>query len=151
MRKELLLRLADLLEADAANPNGVKFNLDNWAQDARFDPLQVLYDPVNTTEIPLDCRTAACAIGFAALSGAFKDEGLAWKISGSGYLIPTFKVRNRHDDEGFDAAASLFEINYRQAEYLFAPDCYVPTKGRGAELAVADRIRAFVNKPTISY
>lgn len=148
MREDLLLRLAGLLEADAANPTGVKFNLDHWAVDAGMPEAAVqdrgnfLY-PLGTKVIPLDCRTAACAMGLAALSGAFKDDGLDWRITGGGYVMPTF----RSIDEGFQAAEALFQITYREAEHLFASDFYPEgsRKGHKGELAVAKRIRDFVD------
>lgn len=148
MREDLLLRLADLLEADAANPNGVKFNLDHWAVDAGMPEAEIVdrgnfLFPLDTKVVPLDCRTAACAMGLAALSGAFKDDGLDWRITGGGYVMPTF----RNIDEGFQAAEALFQISYRQAECLFASEFYPDgsRKGHKGELAVAKRIRDFVD------
>lgn len=144
-----LLKLADLLEADAANPKGVKFDLDTWASDARMIDLKwdndliesLKYDP-NTKIIPVSCQTAACAMGLAAISGAFKDEGLSWRINSDGWLVPTF-----NETESFTAAEEFFDLDgYGEAEYLFSSDRYphADRKGQQGELAVAKRIREFV-------
>lgn len=154
MRTDLLLRLADLLEADAANPTGVKFDLSSWAQDAWFstpeaenavwfDTLAKHYD-IDTKAIPVDCNTAACAMGLAAISGAFKDEGLTWGMvslyeEGKGRLIPVFG-----EAEGFEAACSLFGIDCDTANQLFDPNYYIEKKGAAAELEVVARLRALV-------
>lgn len=152
MRTDLLLRLADLLEADAANPKGVKFALDAWAQDARHeDPgfhslpwakvMALKYD-MDIQIIPVDCNTAACAMGLAAISGAFLEEGLTWKINSyytKGVLIPCFG-----EAQGFDAARALFDISKVAAEQLFDATHYEVIKGVDAELEVASRLRGLV-------
>ena len=56
MNKKRLLKLADLLEADAKNKKGIKF--DYWATANLADPKE-----------PISCGTSACAMGLAALSG----------------------------------------------------------------------------------
>lgn len=153
MNVERLIRLAELLEADAVNPNGIKFALDTWGHDAKIEDDGFPYDGSRMHEyakdvqsIPVDCNTAACAMGLAAISGAFAAEGLTWRIlsqfeNGTGTLIPTL----RDGTDGFSAAMRLFEIPDDAATQLFDPSYYDVIKGAEAELAVAGRIRAFVN------
>jgi hypothetical protein len=147
MNTDRLLRLADLLEANAANPTGVKFDLETWAIPAGYDVHTAYstgthaYAP-DTETIPLDCNTVACAMGLAAISGVFKDDGLDWKISDSGWLVPVY---GKFID-GFQAAEAFFDVEYRATEHLFDASFYpdVETKGSDGELAVAQRIRDFV-------
>ncbi len=153
MNVERLIRLAELLEADAANPNGIKFALDTWGHDARLEDVSLMeyddiiklkYDP-NTTTIPVDCNTAACAMGLAAISGVFSADGLNWRVlhmveDGKGEFIPTMG----DGIDGFAAAEHLFEIKPDVVSQLFDPSYYDQTKGAAAELAVADRIRCLV-------
>lgn len=131
MHKKRLLKLADLLEKDAKNKKGIKFNLRAWAL-------------VADGKKPMSCGTQACAMGLAALSGAFKRQGLTM---GWNY-IPTIRNGKTHwyEMRGFDAAAVLFEIDYGLAEWLFSARYYrgIPTTGATSERAVAKRIRAVV-------
>ncbi len=94
MRTDLLLRFADLLEADANNPEGVKFDLGAWAQDSRLDlnkmspdEVEQLLYPTTIETVPVNCGTAACALGLAAISGAFKDEIIP--VKGEGGMVDT--------------------------------------------------------------
>src|SRR6266403_4799676 len=98
MRADLLRRGAELLEADANNPEGIKFDLGTWAADARInlatgyrDPRdKQLYKYKDNEVVPVNCGTQACAFGLFALSGAFKEEGLGYKII-DGKLRPMLK------------------------------------------------------------
>jgi len=153
MNVERLIRLAELLEADAANEKGVKFALDVWASDARlqdeeaislmdYDELKKFHYTKDTKHIPVDCNTAACAMGLAAISGAFAADGLTWTLNGGEckMLVPKIGAA-----ENFGAAEVLFNIDDVTAKQLFDPSYYEVTKGAEAELAVANRIRALVN------
>ena len=127
MNKRRLLKLADLLEANAKNPKGARFNLKRWGV-------------VTDTRNPVSCGTTACAMGLAVASGAFKSAGLKSNFN-DGDLYP------RHNGKsGFGAATSLFDISYIDANHLFCPDCYPINKleGANAERYVAKRIRDFV-------
>lgn len=139
MNKERLLKLAELLEADAAKPDGIKFDLDVWAI-----PAEVLNAPFKrphfkSSIIPLDCGTTACAVGLAAISGVFKDEGLAYTLD-NGDLLPTFGHK-----VGFCAAEAFFELTFDQGNNLFSSEGYTgSTRGAKGELKVAAKIREFV-------
>jgi hypothetical protein len=128
VNKRRLLKLADLLEADAKNKNGIKFDLYDWG-NARDDG-----------EVALNCGTTACAMGLAVLSGAFKRAGLT--NGGARYYISP----EHGDNIGFDAAASLFGIELSEVEFLFAQSKYPAKYQKGAvgERAVTKRIRQFV-------
>ena len=140
MNKRRLLKLADLLEADAKNKKGIKFDLGTWARpaNARFERKE--------KTVPVDCNTVACAVGLACISGAFKREGLShsYKSSALGgyYLVP--KLGRLTD---MAAAARLFGLKIREAEFLFYESSYPDGKTRGAagERFVAKRIRDFAS------
>ena len=136
MNKKRLLKLADLLEADANNPNGLKFDMGTWGESSG-----------ETAEI--SCGTRACAMGLAALSGAFKRQGLHYEITGDPYSTATFIDINFKDEvysDGMESAEKLFGITDQESEFLFDDNSY-PQRyktGKRAELYVAKRIRDFV-------
>lgn len=138
MKKQRLLKLAALLEADAKNRKGLKFDLGTWGESQKDTPVAVA------------CHTTACAMGLAALSGAFARQGLTYKVSkvseGDKFLALRQYINIRHGDFVDDeAAASLFGIEMHEAVWLFLPEYYKgTTKGREGELKVAKRIRDFV-------
>lgn len=130
MHKRRLLKLADLLEADAKNPNGVKFDLGTWGW--------------STTKPDVSCNTTACAMGVAALSGAFEYDGLTYFTRENGHsgILIEVECQGRR---GTAAAARLFRITRRAADWLFLEDWYDDsTTGADGEFAVAKRIRDFV-------
>lgn len=142
MNADRLLRLAALLESDAANPNGVKFDLRTWAGDAAPEP-GMETEPPDPKKLGVHCGTQACAIGLACLSGAFAEDGLSWEVSDhENNIVPLF-----NGQKGIDAVTELFALyGHSQACRLFV-DVYYPDeqqKGRDAELAVAARVREFV-------
>jgi hypothetical protein len=145
VKTDLLLKLADLLEADANNPHGVRFNLGTWITTSKGSAPE------------MSCGTQACAMGLAAISGIFKDEGLTYRRFAGSQLIPVL-TKNGDFFEGFVAATNLFEFpdNGPWPSYsslLFDPE-YYPTEGkagREAELKVADRIRKLVNDGKLSF
>jgi hypothetical protein len=141
MNKRRLLKLADLLEADAKNRRGVKFDLGVVGNAEK----------VENGKVSLDCGTTACAMGLAAISGAFKRAGLGYKITDVGYgfgasfYIGT-TVNGRKCDYD-DAAIEIFDLTYDQANFLFTPGWYPPgmnLMGGKAERFVAKRIRDLV-------
>lgn len=130
MNKKRLLKLADLLEADAKNEKGIKFDLSTWGRADEGVPT-------------ISCGTTACAIGLAVVSGAFKRAGLSNMYEdGSDRICPQFE-----GTWGFEAAGKLFGIPTRHAEFLFSEDYYPrsrPATGAAGERLVANRIRDFV-------
>jgi hypothetical protein len=145
MNKRRLLKLADLLNADASNRKGLKFDLDYVGTSA-----QSIED---TVAVPkdykpgLDCGTAGCALGLAALSGAFKRPtqdcaGLYFKASDSGIELTVNGVPGFWFEE---AGAQAFDIMRAESKFLFSPEYYDgPQKGAKGERRVAKRIRDFV-------
>ena len=143
--KDRLTRLVKLLRANADNPKGVKFDMSSWT----WGSTQLDQD----RNIPLDCRTSACAFGLAALSGEFRADGLEATVYLSGSVEVTFSP-NGEPLEGFGAAAAFFEINNGMAQYLFDPEAYaedVPIVGAQGERYVAARIEQFVNSDGEAY
>lgn len=135
MQKERLLRLAALLERNAANPKGVKFDLGIWAKDI-------------SGEKKLDCGTTACAVGLACISGEFAAEGLTWRprcwnerlIEDCDEIVP--KYGNLISGAAVEV---FFDIDEHQFTWLFLPESYPEgNTGAEAERAVARRIRRFV-------
>lgn len=132
MNKERLLKLSELLEKDANNPRGVKFDLSNWGLVGDETKL-------------LTCRTTACAMGLAAISGVFAKDGLSYRITTSGFIVVHINDSRNVGVDGFEAAEILFGIDYDTAAWLFDTPGYssVATGARG-ERKVAKRIRDFV-------
>ena len=143
MNIERLQRLHDLLVADAHNPKGVQFNLRSWAKPASVSTFYSL----GTTVVTADCGTQACALGLAAISGAFKDDGLSYKFTEDGLLLPTFTKNNKVLYQ-FVAGANLFDIREATATILFDPFSYDETNltGATAELVVAGRIAQLIDQ-----
>lgn len=135
MNKRRLLKLADLLEADAKNKRGVRFDLSvvGWV------------DAPDKASVKLNCGTSACAMGLAAMSGEFKREGLSYRIAKGCFsnIKTTMNGTTLHYDT---AAMRLFDISRHQAGFLFTPGFYPDDKRQGAkgERFVAKRIRDFV-------
>ena len=138
MNKRRLLKLADLLEADAKNKNGVKFDLGGWGHSiGREAPVSV------------SCGTTACAMGLAVLSGAFEKDGLRNNFGPEARsIVPELIATGRRRKRlcGFEAVDALFDLTDKQSSWLFIDESYPPSKRAGArgERAVAKRIRAFV-------
>jgi hypothetical protein len=126
MYKRRLQKLADVLKRDADKKDGIKFNLHLVA--SRTGDIK--------QNSPLDCGTAACAIGLWGLCGEFKVDGVThdrgWPLY-RGY-------------GGIVAARMYFGLTRQQSERLFLADSYPPEKrtGRAAELAVVTRIGRMV-------
>jgi hypothetical protein len=139
MNKHRLLKLADLLEADAKNKKGVKFDLHVVAQASDYLTIEDADAPYSAGA---DCGTTACAMGLAAISGAFKRAGLSFRIYDRA-IETTFNGRKVEYDR---AAMRLFEITGVQAAFLFSPGYYPTEKREGAagERYVAKRIRNLV-------
>lgn len=152
MNAERLLRLADLLEADAASETGVKFDLAEWAvpSDGPYFP-----GHKENTRLEVGCTTTACAFGLACVSGLFRDDGLDYELNFSHWnnRVQLLPVLHWLDDEmctrrseGEMAGHRLFDIGERAFHYLFMADAYPDEQrtGSAGELAVARRIRALV-------
>ncbi len=133
MNKRRLRKLADLLEADAKTKNGIKFDFFEWGS-------------IDDVEHPLSCGTHACAMGLAALSGAFKRAGLGYLTSPERYSIDfTINGRPRH---ALKAAMHVFDISKRAAEDLFTSSSGLSeVRGAAAEREVAKRLRDFCDRP----
>ncbi len=132
MNKRRLLKLADLLEKDARRKKGIKFDMDRWGL-------------VKSDKKPiLSCNTQACALGLAALSGAFKRAGLGYE------LVPwldEFQIHiteNGEEGDEYGIAANIFGIEYGISRELFYPDAEGNEKGAQVERAKAKQIRNFV-------
>ena len=129
MNKKRLLKLADLLEADAENKKGLQFDYFTWGW-------------VTDETKPMSCGTSACALGLAALSGAFKRAGLGWRQPKGDTIKFLWNGRRVRASR---AAMKTFGLSEKDSDYLFINAAGLPcTNGAKAELAVAKRIRDFV-------
>jgi len=147
MNKRRLLKLADLLEADAKNKTGIKFDLGLIARKAPTADRPYHEDFSPREPIPVDCGTAACAVGLACISGAFAKSGLSYSISRDNGLMPKYR---RPDGKTFSqwtsATTAFFGITPDECQFLFTQWRYPVGKTTGAigERYVAKRIRNFV-------
>jgi len=141
MNKRRLLKLADLLEADAKNKKGIQFDIGTIGQPSDF---REQFKP------GLNCGTTACAMGLAAISGAFNHGAIRLSFKVSEYDIDTTINGRRH--VYYVAASKAFDISEGAARFLFSTSFYddyankhgeLPTGARG-ERYVAKRIRDFV-------
>lgn len=149
MRIDRFIKMAELLEEDAANPEGVKFDLGLWVVPAD-SPNNFESYPIDTTSVEVDCGTAACGWGLAAISGIFKDEGVGFHIIKEssrgtvGMLVPTFDGK-----EGLTSAQAFFEVDKSIISKLFDTPTYDTTKGADAERFVAQRIRYLIQNGSL--
>ncbi len=128
-----LLKLADLLVANAKNKKGAKFDFGYWGE---------VKD--ENTKPGLHCGTTVCAMGLAAVSGKFK--GLSWEIHSNtwnGSRLTVIHGKGRKRQLGMDAAQATFDIVYDEAAFLFA-NAPIPMEGAEGERALAKIIRKFV-------
>ena len=133
MNKRRLLKLADLLEADAKNKKGIQFDLNVIACKAAGANFESGDEPA------INCGTAACAIGLACLSGAFRRAGLEYTINNWGFTPLVDGVAD------FGAAYGVFGLSEEEGDFLFLPDSYPRDMiGARGERGVAKRIRDFV-------
>ncbi len=134
MRKRRLLKLVSLLEADAANKTGSKFDLSAWGSSS---------DPT----APLTCGTYVCAMGLAALSGSFKRLRAEINTDDDDHYEVEIVYESKDGAIYYstEAAEQAFGLTQREAFWLFYEQAYIGnTTGKRAELAVAKRIRNFV-------
>jgi hypothetical protein len=130
LNKERLLRLADLLEKNAEK-GVVRFDMCSWASFS--DPKK-----------PVSCGTSVCALGLAALSGAFRKDGLGYIITRSGNMLFYWDGK---ETDGYTAAQKLFRIDWRLAYGLFEPrGNSAADVGKKAELRKAREIREVVRR-----
>jgi hypothetical protein len=126
MNKRRLLKLAALLEADAKNKNGIKFDMCDWGT-------------VKNPDATMSCGTSACAMGLAALSGVFKRAGLRGGVKSGAIHF----YWHDYPVGGLYAAQKLFDIDRLTAMELFLPgDGRI--YGAAAERAKAKQIRKLV-------
>lgn len=139
MKTRRLLKLADMLEADAKNKRGMRFDLATVV--GATGSLVVV--PDNYKPGP-DCGTTGCAMGLAAVSGAFKRAGLSCLLD-KDYKTISITLHGAECDYD-DAAVEVFDISLYEAHYLFSPENYLDhQRGARGERTVAKRIRKFVD------
>lgn len=126
-----LNKLADLLDADAANKKGIRFNLGLLAN-------------VSSVEAPISCGTQACALGLAALSGKFKKAGMRvdhFNASGGNTISIGHDNGSRVTWDWHHTAKAVFGLSYGQVDWLFTSGAYRGNQGASTERKVAERLR----------
>lgn len=138
IQKRKLLKLAKMLLEDAKNQEGIRFDLGVVGKPSLGKDFN------GPADVKLDCGTTACAMGLAAISGAFKKDGLSFSISDMCSMINT-KFKGRVVDYDI-AAKKLFGLSQEQANYLFSPWTYPynARSGASAERRVVRRINSVV-------
>jgi hypothetical protein len=126
MHKNRILKLADLVEREAASKKSAKFDMTSWGFHKKAPAL--------------NCGTSACMMGLAAISGAFKHQGLRFDILGNDISIRTTKGAWG----GISSAVELFGITNTEAADLFYPDATRPNQGKRGARHHAKRLRDFV-------
>ena len=151
MNKRRLLKLADLLEADAENKTGVQFDLKGWGHSHDDD-----------TPVAVSCGTTACAMGLAVLSGAFADAGLCNAVAPwRGNPAPEACDPNATSDSvdsNFDGAHFAADLSVTLSGWAWSPAAagggvaalnvsfIVDGRGVGTQLANYPRPPGFTNK-----
>lgn len=144
--KKRLLKLADLLLADAKNKKGIKFDL-GCVVRSDYDPATDKWAPITVS-----CGTMACAMGLAAISDTFKREGVRWHQQARD-IKTSMKVKTSRGHKmvygWHDVARHLFGLHTYEVNWLFTTDGYndenLPTSEAAGERAVAKRIKALAN------
>jgi hypothetical protein len=128
--RKRLLKLADLLEKDAKNKKGIKFDLSYWAKPAKNIGKNMSFS--STATIPMNCGTAACAVGLAVISGIFKRQGFSytferylnyWSDPGNKIWEYDFVPKFRRYSE-MEAACKFFSIDWDNGYWLFMEESY---------------------------
>jgi len=94
-----------------------KFYLGEWMRERFKEPLDVV---IPDNFIKIDCRTACCALGAAALDKGFRRAGLGFDE----YDNVTYEEPHGHVSEQFEAGADFFGIEMKESYGLFFPDEY---------------------------
>lgn len=140
MKKERLLKVVERLRQvrveQAKGKIAAEFNMSYWGK---------LVNPGTfKNRKNLSCVTAACAIGHCGT--LFKAEGFKLVIGrdDSTCVVPVYQ-----NEEGYDAVAKFFGIDYSDAEYLFSPGAYRREESFSSQYnptptEVAERIENFV-------
>lgn len=116
-------KLKEMLEVDAADPKGMKFD--------------ICFLGITEDRVARDCGTTGCAMGLAAISG--KIPRLGFEMAGTEIATTIDGTREYY----LDAAKIVFGFEYdRVARILFSPGYYSWDKREGAagELEVAKRV-----------
>lgn len=138
--KERLAFLANALEANAADPGGMRFDLSSWMKiyyDPLQGPLKPLFDENHQLTAKRDCATVGCAVGLACLLPEFQSEGLTIVLHERLGVVPCWDGY-----VSFAAVRAFFDIEHSLAEYFFHPQYSRQITGAAAERQVASRIRA---------
>lgn len=136
MKADLLLKLADMLDANADNKDGVEFDLGVVVH---------VKHSLENREIT-SCGTQACAMGLAIISGQF--EGLTYEVLTDEFDEDNVTIKVIYEERWsrYDSIAEeMFNLNHKQVDFLFDPACYSrDMRGAEDERIVAKRIRRFV-------
>lgn len=149
MRTDLLLELADFLEK--LDPN--RFDIRTWRRPSK-DSVGFVSDE----QLITDCKTVACAIGWAVTLPKWKDAGfymdtfditkehLSNPLS-TPYTMAIVKWQGNSAIDSYDALQAGLNLPTGMAEVLFDFNNYADEEFTSAQ-TVAERIREFCNTPS---
>jgi hypothetical protein len=94
----------------------------------------------------LSCGTTACALGWAAVMPEFRKLGLELRRDPN--IRPILPIiQNRNTGSGFiSAAMEIFGLTLHQAEKLFIPYTYPPSRGRLLYSSTAKEVAAHIRR-----
>lgn len=156
MHTQRLSALADFLDTVPAE----NFNIDTWASTKgsrymRESAVEKLFTETaehwdarelrveTNVDGALECGTAACAVGWAAINPEFRAQGFTLKREpGASHLQPSYGGRS-----GWSAVDAFFELSGKDADILFSGSSYI---GTVLPSHVAARIRYAVKTDLLS-
>lgn len=113
-----LKRLRDILRARKAQ--GEKLVMWHWYRDYTRAGL-IADDMRKDDHVPHNCKTSACALGYAGLDPSFISQGLVTDtIAGQVHLL---NGDGGIASWGTEAARVFFGLTPGEVEYLFMPSC----------------------------
>jgi hypothetical protein len=139
---ERLTMLQDFLIANAETISKEQlFNLDSWIVKRRYRGNEELSLPVpGDGVVTTTCNTVCCAVGWACLIPAFKEQGLWYAAEDDN--VPVF-----NGNKGIRAISEFFGITLIEASWLFLPSNYGHLTGfpsKHEPLRVAERIMSLI-------
>ncbi|WP_180056157.1 MULTISPECIES: hypothetical protein [unclassified Acinetobacter] len=149
MRTDLLLELADFL--DKLDPN--RFDIRTWRRPSK-DSVGFVSDE----QLLTDCKTVACAIGWAVTLPKWKDAGFYMDTLditkehmnnplSTPYTMAIVKWQGDSDIDSYDALQAGLNLPIGMAEVLFDFNNYADEEFTSAQ-TVAERIREFCSTPS---
>lgn len=115
------------------------FDMDVWVRRDH----KVTAQPGLPPEVSVECRTSACAVGYAMLDPWFQYQGL--RTSTCAFTSGVYLLRPEYDGQDtLHAAAHFFDLDEWHVRFLFDPETYQEDLGMDEQITpamVADRVK----------